>query len=198
MYFVLILVVRTKRAEVVQKRLDNITRSIWYLLPLLCGDYFNVLFLKLSLSLFLSLHYSLFSHCLLCLLRYNLVSLCRGFMTTELVSLRGIRTDTGVLDVDGQKELVHVKNTQQQWWSYPNRYSQLIRVLIFFRILPSTTRPPATTRPTSRDHTAMHLLPHTAALGVPAERRSAAGNGGRRKVPSRVWQIFTILHLIQR
>ena len=42
-------------------------------------------------------------HCLLCLPQYDVVTLCRGFATTELVSLEekeSART-LGVLDVDG-------------------------------------------------------------------------------------------------
>ena len=37
--------------------------------------------------LFLCLFRSLSLNCLLCLLHYNVVSPCRGFVTTELVSL---------------------------------------------------------------------------------------------------------------
>ena len=45
-------------------------------------------------------------HCLLCLLHYNAVSLCRGFVTTELVSLQVEESaqTLGVLDVDGYIE----------------------------------------------------------------------------------------------
>ena len=50
-----------------------------------------VLFVSLSLSFFLPL------------LHYNAVSLCRGFVTTELVSLKEEESARilGVLDVDG-------------------------------------------------------------------------------------------------
>ena len=55
-------------------------------------------------------------HCLLCLLHCNVVSLCRCFVTTELVSLEeeeSART-LGVLDVDGLKERFNAKNSHAQ------------------------------------------------------------------------------------
>ena len=51
--------------------------------------------------------------CLFFVLRCNIVVMCHGFVTTELVSRQdGYVTRTlGVLDVDGQQGRFNVKNT---------------------------------------------------------------------------------------
>ena len=78
-------------------------RHLFFIFCFVLFHYFDIFFVSLSLSFFsLSMHVGYYVafvcmcriqfdgmslHCLLCLLHYSVASLCRGFVTTELVPL---------------------------------------------------------------------------------------------------------------
>ena len=110
---------RKKKTSGYQKNVRGVRfllRFNKYLFSAQCGQVYLLLVFALIFYNFLSLFRSSL-HCLLCLLQYNVVSLCRGFVTAELacICLGGrIDTDTGCA---GRRRVERTNNTQTHYSS---------------------------------------------------------------------------------